>query len=57
MSERYQPPKSLSTPWKALVLRADPDFERDRRDVVEYEMSNGRSFRANPAKRGPYTED
>lgn len=47
-------PKSISIPWKALVLRKDPDFERDKRNEVEYQFSNGRTFRADPAKRGAY---
>lgn len=51
------PPKSLSIPWKVLVLRKDPDFEREKRNELEYEFSNGRQFRGDPAKRGPYAED
>lgn len=56
----YNPPikgTSLSVPWRALVLRADPDFERERRREVEYEMTNGRVFRADRSKRGAYAED
>lgn len=50
-------PRSISIPWKALVLRRDPDFERDKRSEREYEFSNGRTFRADPAKRGPYAPE
>ena len=54
---RWHPPKSISIPWKALVQRHDPDLERDKRNEIEYQFSNGRTFRANPATRGPYAED
>ncbi|WP_213287577.1 hypothetical protein [Bradyrhizobium sp. sGM-13] len=54
---RYFPPKSISIPWKVLVLRQDPDLERDKRNEIEYQFSNGRAFRGNPATRGPYSED
>ncbi|MFA5951493.1 MAG: hypothetical protein WC807_14535 [Hyphomicrobium sp.] len=54
---RYFPPVSLSIPWKVLVLRHDPDWERDKRNEIEYEFSNGRVFRANPTTRGAYAED
>jgi hypothetical protein len=54
---RYFPPKSITIPWKVLVLRQDPDLEREKRSEIEYEFPNGRTFRADPAKRGPYAED
>lgn len=54
---RYHPPRVINIPFKALVQRADPDFERARRKVVEYEFSNGRKFEANPDNRGAYAED
>lgn len=51
--------KSINVPWKWVVLQHDPDLERDRHNELEYRFSNGREFRANPAKRGAYapTED
>jgi len=52
----WYPPKSINIPWKALILRRDPDWERKKRDEVEYCFGNGREFRANPAERGPYED-
>lgn len=54
---RYYPPRNLNMPFKALVQRADPDFERERRRVLEYEFSNGRTFYANPENRGAYADE
>lgn len=51
---RYYPPRSISIPFRVLVQRKDPDWERDRRNEIEFEFSNGRVFRQNPAIRGPY---
>jgi hypothetical protein len=56
----YNPPtrvQSLSVPWLALVLRADPDFQREKRREVEYEFSSGRVMRADRSTRGAYAED
>lgn len=53
----YKPPtkvRSLTVPFKTLVVRADPDFEQAKRREVFYEFSNGRTFRANNATQGPY---
>ena len=49
--------KNINVPWKWIVLQQDPDLERDKRRELEYQFSNGREFRADPAKRGPYAED
>lgn len=58
-----------TTDWRSIVLQADPDWNRDRRYVVEYEFnapSSGneqtheggkRVFRGNYDSRGPYAED
>jgi hypothetical protein len=54
---RYSPPANINIPWKALVLKRDPDYEREKRDQLEYQFSNGREFRANPDNRGAYAED
>lgn len=32
------------------VLRADPQFYADQRDVLLYKFSNGREFRGDPTK-------
>ena len=45
---------NLDIPWLALVTRADPDFPRAKRRDVEYEMSSGRKFMADPTDRGAY---
>lgn len=54
---RYYPPTNINIPWKAMVVKKDPDFEREKRDQVEFRFSNGREFRGNPNTRGPYAED
>jgi hypothetical protein len=54
----YSPPikvRNLNTPWKVLVLRADPDFEAAKRKEPFYEFSNGRRFNENTARQGPYS--
>ena len=57
---RYRPPnmtRRIEFPYKTHVLKADPDFEQQKRSEVTYEFSNGRVFRANPATTGAYAED
>jgi len=49
--------RSVNRTWKSIVLAADPDFEAEKKRELEYEMSNGREFRGNPATRGPYGEE
>jgi hypothetical protein len=49
--------KSVDVTWKSLVVKADPDFEAEKRRVTEYEMSNGRTFKANPTHRHPYNTE
>lgn len=49
--------KSVNRTWKTLVLKADPDFEAQKRNEIEYEFSNKREFRANPATRGAYAPE
>lgn len=53
----YFPPRSLSRPFKTIVLQHDPDHEHAKRNEIEYEFSNGRVFKANPAVRGPYAPE
>lgn len=48
--------KSVDRTWKSVVVKADPDFEREKRNELEYKFSNGREFRGNVAKRGQYAE-
>lgn len=54
---RYLPPTrvvNVDTPFKTLVVRADPDFERQSRIEPFYEFSNGRVFNEQTSKQGPY---
>jgi hypothetical protein len=43
----------IDVPYRTLVIKADPDFERDARNVTEYEFTR-RRFTANPAERGAF---
>lgn len=47
-------PRSRKTDFLREVVKADPDYYRDKLRQPEYEFSNGRKFVGNPAKRGPY---
>jgi hypothetical protein len=38
------------------IVKADPNWNADKRREVEYEFSNGRRFVADPARRGPYAD-
>lgn len=58
MTQRYNPPTKVRTfqmPFRALVLRADPDFEKSVRKEPFYEFSNGRRFDEDTARQGPYS--
>jgi len=48
--------KSVDYPFKEIVVAADPDFEREKRNEIEYEF-RGKTFRANRSKRFPYDQD
>lgn len=50
----YHPPKNLNVPFKAIVVKKDPNWEREKRNELEYQFSNGRQFYANPNLRGAY---
>ena len=53
---RYKPPTkvtTLSVPFKTIVVRADPDFERQTRREPFYEFTS-RTFYGNNATSGPY---
>lgn len=55
---RYTPPtrvRTVDTPYRVLVLRADPSFEYAKRHEPFYEFSNGRRFDENTAVQGPYS--
>lgn len=51
----YSKPRALNLPFKALVLRADPDFEAQKRKEPFYTFSNGRRFTGNTANHGAYS--
>lgn len=44
----------IELPWQAVVRRADPEFDRDRRHVLEYEFDRLRNFYRDPATSGLY---
>jgi hypothetical protein len=46
--------RSLEIPYKALVLRHDPEFEAAKRRDPFYEFT-GRTFREDTSKQGPYS--
>lgn len=48
--------RSIEIPFKVLVVRADPDFERARRNEIFYEFT-GRTFRGDNSKAGAYAPD
>lgn len=48
--------KTLSIPWKVMVLKADPDFEASKRKEPFYKFSNGRSFSGDTSKHGAYSD-
>ena len=47
--------RSIDIPFRWMVRRADPDFEKDRVFEPEYEFGNGRrTFTARRNRRGAY---
>lgn len=59
MAPLYKPPTRVATtqiPYLALVTQTDPDFERRKHRVVEYEFQ-GRNFVADPYTRGSYNDN
>ena len=54
----YSPPtkvRTVQTPFKVFVLRADPNFEAAKRKEPFYQFSNGRRFDENTAQQGAYS--
>lgn len=47
--------RTTQIPYKVLVLRADPDFEQSRAKEPFYEFSNGRTFKEDTRRQGPYS--
>lgn len=48
--------RTLSTPWKVILMRADPNFEAERRKDPFYRFSNGRRFDEDTSKHGAYSD-
>jgi hypothetical protein len=49
--------KTLQIPYRALVIRADPDFESAKRKEPFYQFSNGRRFDEDTSRQGPYSDE
>tara|TARA_R110000822_G_scaffold92983_1_gene214259 strand:+ start:415 stop:576 length:162 start_codon:yes stop_codon:yes gene_type:complete len=45
------------TTLRREVIKADPEWLKDKRKDVEYEFSNGRKFEGNNDIRGAYNPD
>lgn len=41
---------------RTMCLKADPDFNEESLNPVEYEFSNGRKFKGRYKSRGAYAE-
>ena len=39
-----QPPPSSTISWYAVVLQADPNFQKAKQEQPAYEFANGRTF-------------
>lgn len=50
-------PRVRTTDLRREVVKADPQFNADKRKQIEYEFSNGRRFLADPDTRGAYADD
>lgn len=58
MPARTSPkPQTRTTTLLNEVLKADPGFYAEANNPVVYRFSNGRQFRENYKKSGPYVED
>ena len=56
----YNPPhkvRTLDVPYKVLVLRADPNFEVEKKREPFYEFSHGRNFYGDTSRRGAYAPE
>ena len=59
MTTRYNPPhrvRQLNVPYRAAVLQNDPEHEAAKRKETLYEFSNGRKFRGDNRRLGPYSD-
>jgi hypothetical protein len=46
--------RRVEVPFRVLVVKADPDFEKDKRNEIEYEFTRRKFYALNSNKRGPY---
>lgn len=49
--------KTVHWTWKELILKMDPEWDKEDRKRVEFEFSNGRKFEGEYKKRGAYADD
>lgn len=51
--------QTRSKTWRAEVKQADPDYDKDRHRVIEYDYRDrgGGVFKGDPYKRGVLTPD
>lgn len=59
MPARYNPPirvRTIEVPWKAMVLRAEPNFEIEKRKEPFYEFT-GRRFTGDTSRSGAYAPE
>jgi hypothetical protein len=54
MADNPPPLRVDKTGFGQLVRKADPDYDKMFSWSTEYEFSNGKTFKANPQKRGAY---
>ena len=56
MPDTAIPVRSREVSWLTLVLRADPDYYREKRNEIEYEFPNGKTFYGDSNTRGAYSD-
>jgi hypothetical protein len=48
--------QTIEVPIEAIIRRRDPTFYKDRKTETEYQFSNNRVFKCDPATRGAYND-
>lgn len=54
--DKARPVRTLQTPYKVMVLRAEPEYEVMKRKQVAYEFAK-RTFTENPSRSGAYAPE
>lgn len=49
--------RTVTRPFLSFIIAADPEWSKNSKEVVEYEMSNGKQFTGRTEDRGPYADD